>query len=109
MWYLWFDKRKTFSDEGKRKINFTCNKFTNEKAFIFSIDLNKKYPFKNKDGYSLYCNASYGIYFGDSTFNIKNLTNGSLNSSYSYDINYEFNDNSTNFQCSDIEIYKIIK
>lgn len=80
-----------------------------EKAFIFSIDLNKKYPFKNTDGYSLYCNASYGIYFGNISFNIKNLTNGSLNSAYSYDINYEFNDNSTNFECSDIEIYKIIK
>ena len=78
-----------------------------EKAFIFSIDLKKKYPFNNTDNYSLYCNASYGIYFGNSTFNIQNLTDGSLNSGYSYSIVYELNGGETKFKVDDIEIYRI--
>ena len=80
-----------------------------EKAFIFSVDLKKKYPFKNTDNYGLYCNASYGIYFGNSTFNIKNLIDGSLNNGYSYAIDYELNGGETNFKVDDIEIYKIIE
>ena len=55
----------------------------------------------------MYCNASYGIYFGNSTFNIQNLTDGSLNNGYSYSIDYELNGGETKFKVDDIEIYRI--
>ena len=80
-----------------------------EKAFIFSVDLKKKYPFNNSDSYGVYCNSSYGIYFGNSSFNIKDLNNGSLSDAYSYSINYELNGGENSFQVDDIEIYKIIE
>ena len=88
---------------------------TDDKAFCFSIELNKIYNIiKGKN--AIYCGASYMCYFGD---NIFGLYNGAFSANnWCYSMNYSnfqgqekdfelTNEKDSNFQLAEVEVFEI--
>ena len=113
------------TDDNRRIGGFTMKNWENassgksisdDKAFIFDLDLNEKYDVNNP-GYAIYCYKIYGPTFGghhniklDENFcSDKNNTYYYHydNSYYKYSSNIK-NKNCTNLICKEIEVYQIL-
>ena len=77
-------------------------------AFIFSLNLNKKYPPKNINDTVHYYKGTCGIHFGDITVCQISDRKGSFGTSYYLD-KYELEGDSSNFDVEHILVYKVIK
>ena len=77
-------------------------------AFIFSLNLNKKYPPKNINDTNHYYKGTCGIHFGDITVCDIYDRKGSFDTSYYLD-KYELEGDSSNFDVEHILVYKVIK